>query len=111
MALSVRMVGVLLCFAALVPARASELVCRIPGHAIQWIADYCMLRLETDDVIAASECIEAERRRRPRDTCAVKTRYKTEFCRLALERGAAKGSLHACVADRGFKGKSVAEGG
>lgn len=99
-----------LCLAPAASAHPGEPACRIPGHAIQWIADYCMFKLETDDVIAASDCIEAQGSLRFRTACVAKIHFKTEFCRLARAREARKGSLAACVADEDFKGKSVAGG-
>ncbi len=45
--------------------------CAAQGEPIQWIADYCMLKLETDDEIAVSGCIEAERKKSFSSHCGI----------------------------------------
>ena len=56
--------------------------CAAPGEPIQWIADYCMLKLETDDEIAASGCIERERKARFSSACASNAHFKKRMCAL-----------------------------
>ena len=42
---------------------SAEGQCVAAGEAIQWIADYCLLKMQTDDEIAVSDCIEEERKK------------------------------------------------
>jgi len=86
--------------------------CPIPGHPIQWIADYCMYVEQTDDLIAASSCIEREQAPdAPRDACATKRYYKTALCKLHIADGHRSGTVAACVNDKGFSGKIVRDDG
>src|SRR5687767_7128390 len=54
--------------------------CEIPGLAIQWQADYCMIETQTDDLIAAEPCMERESRRRHGEECARRRHFKREWC-------------------------------
>jgi hypothetical protein len=83
----------------------------LPGEKIQWIADYCMARLETDDEIAAGKCISGHLKRKFVDDCAAKKHFKSEMCQLARKRGQRHDSVAACVADNGFAGSTVRNGG
>ena len=82
-----------------------------PGEAIQWIADYCMARIGTDDEIAASDCIASETQRVFDNACKAKLHYKRSMCELALESLVRPGSIAACVADRTFVGRTVRHNG
>jgi hypothetical protein len=82
--------------------------CPIEGDAIHWIADCCMASIGTDDEIAASECIDRERRRVFDGECATKIHYKRAMCELAVKYDAhAAVPVAACVADRSFMARSV----
>ena len=85
--------------------------CPIPGEPVQWIADYCMHVGETDDVVAASDCIERERKRRFGDACAQKRHYKQALCERIVAAGHRTGSVAACVEDPAFSGPLVERGG
>lgn len=85
--------------------------CLAPGKPVQWIADYCMLAMETDDEIAVSGCIEHELRRRPADDCASNLRNKRRMCELMLRQGTRHGTREQCVKDPAFKGRTVEAGG
>jgi hypothetical protein len=85
--------------------------CALPGETIQWVADFCMAKMETDDEIAVSDCIERERKRLPNDACAAKTRMKRAMCTLAIARGHRSDGVERCVADRGYMGTTVERGG
>lgn len=101
-------------FAALValPAYATgPASCAIPGEKIHWIADYCMAKLETDDEIAAGDCIGDELERAPKDTCAAKRKYKRALCELSIQRGHVKSAVARCLEDRAFMGSTVRNGG
>lgn len=85
--------------------------CVADGEPIQWIADYCMLKMETDDEIAVSGCIEEHSKIRFRDACAGNTHFKQGMCEQMLRSGTRAGTLEQCVNDPAFKGRTVAAGG
>ena len=85
--------------------------CSIPGEKIHWIADYCMAKLETDDEIAAGDCIGTELERAPKDACAAKRKYKRALCELSIRRGHVKSGVERCLGDRAFMGSTVRNGG
>jgi hypothetical protein len=90
-------------------ANAAE--CLAPGEPVQWRADYCMLKMETDDEIAVSRCIEQEGKRRFPNSCASNTHFKKRMCELAIRNGTRTGNLEICMKDRNFKGRTVQNGG
>lgn len=92
-------------------AQMNPVECPIPGETIQWIADYCMARLSTDDEIAASACIADERQVIFRSECIAKTHFKYVMCELAISRRARSGPVDACVNDPTFVGPVVRDGG
>ena len=85
--------------------------CPVPGEPIQWRADYCMLKMETDDEIAVSGCIEEEGRRRFPTPCASKTHFKKRMCELAIQNGTAAVTVDRCMKDPTFQGRTVRHGG
>lgn len=85
--------------------------CVADGEPIQWISDYCMLAMETDDEIAVSGCIEEHRKISFRDACAGNTHFKRGMCERMLRSGSRAGTLEQCVNDPAFKGRTVAAGG
>jgi hypothetical protein len=95
---------------AVAPVRAAP-ACEIEGEPVQWAADVCMLELQTDDEIAASDCLATEAKRRFADDCAARRHYKRRLCALSIRQGGRAGDVPACVADPGFKGRTVAAGG
>ena len=96
--------------AAALPLGAAT-ACPAPGGPIHWRADYCMLKMQTDDEIAVSGCIEAEGKRRFRNACAANTHYKRRMCQHMIRRGTQAGSVEACVANAEFSGRTVRNGG
>ena len=90
----------------LLPSVAPAAGCDVEGELIWWVADVCMARLESDDEIAASHCIEAETRR-SNSSCVAKRRLKRELCQLSIARGTRRGPLEACLADPAFRGPTV----
>jgi hypothetical protein len=84
--------------------------CPVKGEVIHWIADVCMARLETDDEIAAGDCIDGELKRRPKRHCAAKMHYKRALCGLTKARSD-RSAIERCVADAGFMGGTVRNGG
>ena len=92
-------------------ARAEATPCLAPGEPVQWRADYCMLRMQTDDEIAVSACIEREGRRRFADACASNLHFKRRMCARMVGDGTRAGTVDQCVKDRGFRGRTVHQGG
>jgi len=78
---------------------------------IHWIADYCMSKLETDDEIAASSCINAEAARAFNSDCVAKLHYKKRLCGLAIARKQRPNDIKNCLADKTFMGPTVRNGG
>lgn len=95
---------------AAVAARADD-PCPAPGEPIQWIADYCMLQMETDDEIAVSGCIEEQSKRTFADACASNTHFKKGMCAQMIRNGTRGGTLDQCLRDPAFKGRTVEAGG
>lgn len=85
--------------------------CLAPGEPLHWIADYCMLTLETDDEIAASSCVEQEGKRRSRSACASNTHFKKRMCEVMVRSGTRSGTVDQCVRDPSFMGRTVERGG
>jgi hypothetical protein len=73
--------------------------CEIPGESGQWMADYCLAAVQTDDLVAAQPCLEHERNRRHGEECATRREYKQDWCRLVVRSGAREGSFAQCIAD------------
>lgn len=74
---------------------------------MHWIADYCMSKLETDDEIAASSCINGESLTAFPDKCTAKRYYKRALCELSIARNSRSGSVEDCVQDKSFAGSTV----
>lgn len=85
--------------------------CPVPGDPIHWVVDYCMFEVESDDEIAASDCIERERDIPGRDGCAGKLHYKRRLCEGMVRLGLRPGSVGDCVQDPAFRGRTVERGG
>jgi hypothetical protein len=85
--------------------------CPAAGEPIHWVADYCMLKMETDDEIAVSRCMEEERKARFPDACASNTYFKKRMCEQMIRNGTRGGTLAQCVQDQTFKGRTVQAGG
>jgi len=96
-----------------VPAAAQVLppACTVPGEVIQWIADYCMLKMQTDDEIAVSDCIVESHRTAFPTECAAKIHYKRAMCSLVKEGGGSDKAIEGCLADPAFMGRTVKYGG
>jgi hypothetical protein len=103
--------ALLAAMAAATPVLAQSRACLAAGEKIHWMADYCMSKLETDDEIAASSCIEAELKRSFRSDCAAKVHYKSALCRLSISRKLRPDGIKGCLADKAFMGPTVRNGG
>ena len=89
----------------------AETPCPADGEPVQWVADYCMLKMETDDEIAISGCLEEERKIKFANACASNTHFKRRMCELMIRNGTRAGTLDQCVKDPAFKGRTVEAGG
>jgi hypothetical protein len=85
--------------------------CLAKGEPIQWVADYCMLKMETDDEIAVSGCIEEESKKSFPDGCASNVHFKKSMCEVMVRAGTRKGSIEQCLKDPTFMGRTVEAGG
>jgi hypothetical protein len=90
---------------------AAAAPCAAPGEPVQWIADYCMLKIETDDEIAASGCIEGEMKRSFPSACASNVHFKRTMCELMVRAGTRSGTVEQCVRDPSFKGRTIENNG
>ena len=104
-------IALCLFFVATASVAAERNACAIAGTRTHWAADYCMAKLETDDEIAAGECLGEEHKRRFASECEAKRHYKGEMCRLATERGQRHDDAAACLADPAFEGSTVRNNG
>ena len=85
--------------------------CPAEGQPVQWIADYCMLKVETDDEIAVSGCIEEQGKKSFATACASNLHFKKKMCERMLRNGTRAGTVEQCVNDLTFKGRVVERGG
>lgn len=106
-----RPIVLLAAMTAATPVLAQARACAAAGEKIHWMADYCMSKLETDDEIAASACIEAELKRSFRSDCAAKIHYKSGLCGLSISRKLRPDGIKDCLADKAFMGPTVRNGG
>lgn len=86
---------------------ANTVACPIAGPRIHWIADYCMSKLQTDDEITASDCINEEILIVYPDDCVAKHHYKRALCQLTISRNTQSGSIESCFNDKSFMGSTV----
>jgi hypothetical protein len=78
-----------------------------PGEPVQWMADYCMARGETDDLEAVSPCINAASAKKFASGCAAKLHYKRLLCTALAAHAATQAHVEQCVADPDFAGPIV----
>lgn len=91
------------------PAFGGE--CPVKGPRIQWQADYCMFKVESDDIVTADPCMRADEKRHYRNDCEAKKYYKRQMCRIAMRNGSSEQTEEKCVKDRSFVGPTVRNGG
>lgn len=70
-----------------------------------------MLKMETDDEVAVSDCIEEERTKPFSSNCASNLHFKRNMCELMIRNGTRPGTVDQCVKDSTFKGRTVEAGG
>lgn len=100
-----------LVLAAWTSAALADSRCAAPGEPVQWVADYCMLKMETDDEIAVSGCIEEESKIRFAEVCTGNLHFKRRMCEVMIRNGTRAGTLDQCVGDPAFRGRTVEAGG
>jgi hypothetical protein len=103
--------GAAIALAAWALSAGAEDPCLAAGEPIHWVADYCMLKMETDDEIAVSDCIAEERKARFPNACASNTHFKKRMCEQMIRNGTRAGTIGSCVKDPAFKGRTVEAGG
>lgn len=110
---TLRLVAAGLAVLASVPvmAQSAPRVCPVPGETIQWIADFCMLKMQTDDEIAVSDCIGEHLKVKFPDDCVASLHFKRALCSLWLTSGGSEETLEQCVADPSAMGRTVRHGG
>ncbi len=94
---------------ASIGGQATADACRVPdGTPIQWVADICLFKNETDDVTLESvqACIANETALQT--DCDMNEKYKAEYCRLLIESQVRAGTIDDCVDDRSVHGQTVA---
>jgi hypothetical protein len=96
-----------------VAATSEELpgACNVRGEVIQWVADYCMLKMQTDDEIAVSDCIAENQEKAFPTECAAKIHYKKTMCGLFDTTGNSAEAIDRCVLDPNAMGRTVQHGG
>jgi hypothetical protein len=97
--------------AAIAISTEAKTPCAIEGEPIQWIADYCMLKMETDDEIAVSGCIEEQSKQTFPTACASNAHFKKLMCEGMIHAGTRGGTPEQCIKDPAFKGRTVEAGG
>jgi hypothetical protein len=81
--------------------------CEIDGESIQWQADYCMMAMQTDDIVAADRCMRIESRTYHGEECARRRYFKQEWCRGVVDNGSLPRTLAECIADPAASGNTV----
>jgi len=84
--------------------------CEIPGESIQWQGDYCLMAMQTDDLVAADDCMRIESRRWYGEECARRRHFKQEWCRGVVDNGSMPRTLAECIADPSVGGRIVKDG-
>ena len=105
------LLGACLALAVAFPAAAGG--CPVKGPRIQWLADYCMFKVESDDIVAASPCMRASGKHRHRNDCEAKKYYKRQICRIAMaaQPASTRRTVEQCFNDKSFAGPTVRNGG
>lgn len=85
--------------------------CPAGGQPVQWIADYCMAKGQTDDLEAVMACIEQAGQIQFRSNCTAKLHFKRLLCEVTLSGGSAYKSVEQCIKDPGFVGPTVKNNG
>ena len=104
-------IALIACLASVASLPAAAGGCPVQGPRIQWQADYCMFKVESDDIVAASPCMRADAKRRYRNDCEAKKHYKREICRIARRNGSTRQTERQCVDDKSFMGPTVRNNG
>ena len=81
--------------------------CEIIGSSIQWQGDYCLMAMQTDDIVAADDCMRIESRTFHGEECARRRYFKQEWCRGVVDNGSLPRTLAECIADPAAGGATV----
>ena len=73
--------------------------CEIAGESIQWQGDYCLMAMQTDDIVAAEPCMRIESKTWHGEECARRRFFKQEWCRGVVDNGSMQRSLAECIAN------------
>ncbi len=93
----------------IMPAFAED--CQIKGLKIQWLTDYCMYILDTDDVLEIQTCMDDDGKNDYEDDCAAKIKYKRKMCKIAIEEEQITMRVQECLNDESFMGPTVKDSG
>jgi len=85
--------------------------CPAVGEPIQWIADYCMAKGQTDDLESVGPCIEQASSIDFRSHCTAKLHFKQLLCGEIISNSSTYKSVEQCVKDKGFVGPTVKNNG
>jgi len=92
-----------------IPVFAEE--CQVKGLKIQWLTDYCMYKLETDDILEIDACMNDDAKNNYKDDCFAKIKYKRKMCKIAIEEEWIKNTVQGCLTDQSFMGSTVKHSG
>ena len=83
--------------------------CEIPGKTIQWVADYCMYKVESADLLdeKGETCSEKNRGYTVKDTCVNKKKYKMKICKHLAGMGYYDGDAEIRFSDMKFMSSTV----
>lgn len=85
--------------------------CPAKGEPVQWIADYCMAKGQTDDLEVVRPCIDHASSIAFRSDCTAKLYFKQRLCEVLLPNSSAYKSVEQCVNDPSFSGSTVKNNG
>ncbi len=99
------LIACLLGLALMMPVFADD--CQVKGARVQWLTDYCMYTLDTDDVPEIEACMRDDAKNEYADECAAKIKYKRKMCKIAIDEEQISMSLQECLLDESFMGSTV----
>ncbi len=88
-----------------IPVFSAE--CQVKGLKVDWLRDYCMYQLDTDDMVEIEACMNNDVKNDYKDECAAKIKYKRKMCKIAIEEEWIKGTVQDCFRDDAFMGSTV----
>jgi hypothetical protein len=90
-------------------AFAAPAKCSVAGEVEQWIADFCMYSVATDDLAHPDvvACINKQPEARAVAACKAKTKYKAKICAIVVQGRSYPGSVKQCLKNESFSGPTV----